>query len=74
MSFYDEAASRERMVVEGMSGVGKTYFMRYLIWRLFHPDGVVVAGPVETVLLTRHLGGMQVGNCIISDTFTLFAP
>ena len=57
-----QAASRVRMAIGGTSGVGKTYFVRYLIWRLLHPDGVVVVRPVETVLLTHHFGGDRRGQ------------
>jgi hypothetical protein len=35
----------------GTSGLGKTFFHRYIIWRLFHPDGVEVLTIPDTIFL-----------------------
>lgn len=34
----------------GSSGIGKSYFAAYFIWRLFHPDGELVANIPETIV------------------------
>ena len=38
------------MFLGGTSGIGKTYFSRYMIWRLLHADGVEVPQTPNTIL------------------------
>ena len=38
------------MFLGGTSGIGKTYFSRYMIWRLLHPDGFEVTQTPKTIL------------------------
>lgn len=38
------------MFLGGTSGIGKTYFSRYMIWRLLHPDGIEVTQTPKTIL------------------------
>lgn len=39
------------LALGGTSGVGKTFFCRYIIWRLLHPDGIEVKKIPETIFL-----------------------
>jgi hypothetical protein len=38
------------MLVAGSSGIGKTYFAAYFVWRLFHPDGVHLKHVPDTIV------------------------
>jgi len=38
------------MLLAGTAGIGKTFFARYFMWRLLHPDGSEVKTPLETIL------------------------
>jgi hypothetical protein len=38
------------MLVAGSSGVGKTFFSMYFIWRLFHADGVNIYSIPDTIV------------------------
>jgi hypothetical protein len=38
------------MLLAGSSGIGKSYFGAYFIWRLFHPDGVEVTRVPDTII------------------------
>src|SRR6202035_2191229 len=55
--FLQFAKEREgrmaHMLLGGTSGIGKTFFARYFIWRLFNPDGKEVL-EVPTILLRTH--------------------
>ena len=39
------------LALGGTSGLGKTFFYRYIIWRLFHPDGIEVHTIPDTIFL-----------------------
>ena len=39
----------EHMLLGGSSGIGKSCFTYYFIWRLFHPDGVEVTEVPDTI-------------------------
>jgi hypothetical protein len=39
------------LALGGTSGLGKTFFYRYIIWRLLHPDGIEVVKVPETIFL-----------------------
>jgi hypothetical protein len=38
------------MLLAGSSGIGKSYFAPYFIWRLFHPDGIEVTRIPDTII------------------------
>lgn len=38
------------MFLGGTSGIGKSFFTRYMIWRLLHADGVEVTQTPDTIL------------------------
>ena len=38
------------LLVAGSSGIGKSFFAMYFIWRLFHPDGVYVHAIPDTII------------------------
>ena len=44
------------MLMSGSSGIGKSYFVPYLIWRLFHPDGEFVKKVPETIVWRLQAG------------------
>ena len=52
--FLKESAKSYRgashFALEGTSGIGKTFCCRYIIWRLFHPDGVEILTVPDTIL------------------------
>jgi hypothetical protein len=39
------------LALGGTSGLGKTFFYRYIIWRLLHPDGIEVTKVPKTIFL-----------------------
>lgn len=39
------------LALGGTSGLGKSFFYRYIIWRLLHPDGIEVLKVPTTILL-----------------------
>src|SRR5204862_825756 len=39
------------LALGGTSGLGKSFFFRYFVWRLLHPDGVEVMNAYNTILL-----------------------
>lgn len=41
------------LALGGTSGLGNTFFYRYLIWSSFHPDGIEVDTITETVFCGR---------------------
>ena len=38
------------ILLAGSSGIGKTYFASYFIWRLFHPDGIEITDIPDTIV------------------------
>ena len=40
----------QQMIVSGTPGTGKSFFLRYLIWRLFHPDGEFIREVPDTIV------------------------
>jgi len=48
---YRDARGRGRLIaLGGTSGIGKSLFNHYVIWRLLHPDGVEVTASPRTIL------------------------
>ena len=52
--FFHYAATQDddmrQMLLGGTSGIGKTFFARYFVWRLLHPDGIEVMKIPRTIL------------------------
>ena len=52
---HQDAPGRGRLIaLGGTSGIGKSLFNHYVIWRLLHPDGVEVTASPRTILFCAY--------------------
>lgn len=47
------------LALGGTSGLGKSFFYRYIIWSLFHPDGIEVHAIPDTIFLWTNPKGQK---------------
>jgi DNA helicase HerA-like ATPase len=50
MSYQAGRNAYNPMIVAGSSGVGKSYFVCYFIYRLLHPDGDLLQSIPDTII------------------------
>jgi len=49
----------QQMILSGTPGTGKSFFTRYFIWRLLHPDGIRVKAVPEVIVYSNDPGSSE---------------
>jgi hypothetical protein len=62
----NSTAKRNRMTLSGTSGTGKSFFIKYFVWKLLHPEPGV---PIPDVIIWKHTQGGKKGGVYAFGSF-----